>query len=62
MTVEVPRDLEATAHRDLGIFSPRSDWQVGEDVYPAGSLVVGGRGRGGDASRTRPSASRLWSG
>ena len=40
-TVEVPRDLEATAHRDLGIFSPRSDWQVGEDVYPAGSLVVG---------------------
>jgi len=40
-TVEVPRDLEANAHRDLGIFSPRSDWEVGEDVYPAGSLVVG---------------------
>ena len=31
-TIEVPRDLEATAHRDLGIFSPRSDWQVGEDL------------------------------
>ncbi len=39
--VDVPRDLEATAHRDLGIFSPRTDWQVGEDIYPAGSLVVG---------------------
>ena len=39
--VDVPRDLEVTAHRDLGIFSPRSDWQVGEDTYPSGSLVVG---------------------
>src|SRR5699024_8712973 len=36
-----PADLEANAHRDLGIFSPRSDWEVGESVYPAGSLVVG---------------------
>ncbi|HLQ80470.1 MAG TPA: prolyl oligopeptidase family serine peptidase [Brachybacterium sp.] len=40
-TVDVPADLEANAHRDLGIFSPRSDWEVGESVYPAGSLVVG---------------------
>lgn len=40
-TVEVPADLEASAHRDLGIFSPRSDWEIGEAVYPAGSLVVG---------------------
>ncbi|MGP9744000.1 prolyl oligopeptidase family serine peptidase [Brachybacterium sp. AOP29-B2-41] len=40
-TVEVPADLEASAHRDLGIFSPRSDWEIGESVYPAGSLVVG---------------------
>lgn len=39
--LEVPSDLEATAHRDLGIFSPRSDWEVGESTYPAGSLVVG---------------------
>ena len=39
--VEVPRDLDATAHRDLGIFSPRSDWEIGEATYPAGSLVVG---------------------
>ncbi|MEE1651614.1 prolyl oligopeptidase family serine peptidase [Brachybacterium sp. J144] len=39
--LDVPRDLEANAHRDLGIFSPRSDWQVGEAVFPAGSLVVG---------------------
>ena len=39
--VEVPSDLEASAHRDLGIFSPRSDWEVGESTYPAGSLVVG---------------------
>ncbi|GAA1490035.1 prolyl oligopeptidase family serine peptidase [Brachybacterium sacelli] len=40
-TVEVPRDLEANAHRDLGIFSPRSDWEVEGTTFPAGSLVVG---------------------
>lgn len=40
-TIDVPRDLEANAHRDLGVFSPRSDWTVGEQVFPAGSLVVG---------------------
>lgn len=39
--VPVPRDMEANAHRDLGVFSPRSDWTVGDDVYAAGSLVVG---------------------
>ncbi|WP_394215149.1 prolyl oligopeptidase family protein [Brachybacterium vulturis] len=39
--VDVPADLEATAHRDLGIFSPRSDWTIGESTYPSGSLVVG---------------------
>ncbi|WP_422116796.1 prolyl oligopeptidase family serine peptidase [Brachybacterium sp. UNK5269] len=39
--VEVPRDLEVSAHRDLGIFSPRSDWEVAGVTYPAGSLVVG---------------------
>ncbi|MGP5303745.1 prolyl oligopeptidase family serine peptidase [Brachybacterium alimentarium] len=40
-TLEVPRDLEATAHRDLGIFSPRSDWELDGETYSAGSLVVG---------------------
>ncbi|MFC7463327.1 prolyl oligopeptidase family protein [Brachybacterium sp. GCM10030252] len=40
-TIEVPRDLEASAHRDLGIFTPRSDWEIGGGTYPAGSLVVG---------------------
>ena len=40
-TLDVPADLEANAHRDLGIFSPRSDWEIGEATYPAGSLVVG---------------------
>lgn len=40
-TLEVPADLDATAHRDLGIFSPRSDWEIAEARYPAGSLVVG---------------------
>ncbi|MGY5764058.1 prolyl oligopeptidase family serine peptidase [Brachybacterium sp. DNPG3] len=39
--VDVPRDLEVNAHRDLGVFSPRSDWEVDGSVYPAGSLVVG---------------------
>jgi len=39
--LDVPADMEANAHRDLGIFSPRSDWEIGEATYPAGSLVVG---------------------
>src|SRR5699024_4526444 len=26
---------------DLGIFSPRSDWEIAGSTYPAGSLVVG---------------------
>ena len=39
--IDVPRDLEASAHRDLAVFSPRSDWEVAGSVYPAGSLVVG---------------------
>src|SRR5690625_6580609 len=39
--IEVPRDLEANAHRDLGVFSPRSDWEIAGSTYPAGSLVVG---------------------
>src|SRR5699024_6758690 len=40
-TLDVPADLEADAHRDLGIFLPRSDWEVAGATYPAGSLVVG---------------------
>ena len=40
-SIDVPRDLEVGAHRDVVWFSPRSDWQVGEDVFPAGSLVAG---------------------
>ncbi|UYG17152.1 prolyl oligopeptidase family serine peptidase [Brachybacterium huguangmaarense] len=39
--LDVPRDLETTAHRDLVYFLPRSDWAVEDAVYPAGSLVVG---------------------
>ncbi|UEJ82173.1 prolyl oligopeptidase family serine peptidase [Brachybacterium halotolerans subsp. kimchii] len=38
--VPVPRDMEASAHRDLAILLPRSDWQVGEDTFAAGSLLV----------------------
>lgn len=41
VTVEAPRDCEVGAHRDLVTFLPRSDWSVGDDVFPAGSLVVG---------------------
>jgi prolyl oligopeptidase len=37
----LPRDMEASGHRDLAVLLPRSDWQVGEDTYTAGSLVVG---------------------
>ncbi|MCS6711403.1 S9 family peptidase [Brachybacterium sp. EF45031] len=37
----VPRDMEAGAHRDLAILTPRSDWTVGEETFPAGSVVVG---------------------
>ncbi len=39
--LDVPRDLETTAHRDLVYFLPRSEWAVDGAVYPAGSLVVG---------------------
>ncbi|EWS81871.1 prolyl oligopeptidase [Brachybacterium phenoliresistens] len=39
--LDVPRDMEANAHRDLAVFSPRSDWEVDGVVHPAGSLVVG---------------------
>lgn len=39
--IDVPRDLEASAHRDLAVFNPRSDWEVAGSVYPSGSLVVG---------------------
>jgi prolyl oligopeptidase len=39
--VDVPGDLQVTAHRDLGIFLPRSDWEVAGATYPSGSLVVG---------------------
>lgn len=39
-SIDVPRDLEVMVHRDLMILSPRSDWQVGEEVFAAGSLVV----------------------
>lgn len=41
VTIDVPRDLEMGAHRDLAHFLPRTDWTVGDAVYPAGSLVVG---------------------
>lgn len=41
VSIDVPADLEVDAHRDVAYFMPRSDWTVGEDVYPAGSLVVG---------------------
>ncbi|WP_010533801.1 prolyl oligopeptidase family serine peptidase [Brachybacterium squillarum] len=39
--IDVPGDLEVSAHRDLAILSPRSDWEVEGTTYPAGSLVVG---------------------
>ncbi len=38
--IDVPRDLEVGLQRDLITLSPRSDWTVGEETYPAGSLVV----------------------
>ncbi|MFC0675238.1 prolyl oligopeptidase family serine peptidase [Brachybacterium hainanense] len=36
----VPKDMEASAHRDLGVFMPRSDWEIEGTTFPAGSLVV----------------------
>ncbi|MDO5661641.1 MAG: prolyl oligopeptidase family serine peptidase [Brachybacterium sp.] len=41
VTLDVPRDMDANAHRDIAYFLPRSDWHVDDAVYPAGSLVVG---------------------
>nr|WP_084253132.1 prolyl oligopeptidase family serine peptidase [Devriesea agamarum] len=40
VTLDIPSDVEIMPHRDLICFMPRMDWTVGEDVYPAGSLVV----------------------
>lgn len=39
--IDVPDDLEVDAHRELALFTPRSDWEVEGTVFPAGSLVVG---------------------
>ncbi|PWH07674.1 S9 family peptidase [Brachybacterium endophyticum] len=36
----LPRDMEASGHRDLAVLAPRSDWQVGDDTFTAGSLLV----------------------
>ncbi len=39
--IEAPEDMQVGTHRDLVIFEPRSDWDIEDTTYPAGSLVVG---------------------
>lgn len=41
VALDVPADLEVSAHRDLAYFMPRSDWTLGEAHHLAGSLLVG---------------------
>ena len=38
--VDVPTDARPATHRDWLTISLRSDWQVGDATYPAGSLLV----------------------
>ena len=38
--IDVPTDARTSIHREWLLIRPRSDWTVGTDTYPAGSLVA----------------------
>ncbi|MFN8227459.1 MAG: prolyl oligopeptidase family serine peptidase [Mycobacterium sp.] len=38
--VEVPTDASISAHREWLLIRPRTDWQVGSTLHPAGSLLA----------------------
>ncbi|MGF6834500.1 prolyl oligopeptidase [Paenarthrobacter sp. TE4293] len=40
VTIEVPTDVNISAHRDWLLFRPQKDWDVAGVVYPAGCLVA----------------------
>ncbi|BBX34504.1 prolyl oligopeptidase [Mycolicibacterium mageritense DSM 44476 = CIP 104973] len=38
--IDVPTDATTSTHHEWLLISPRSDWQVGDVTYPAGSLIA----------------------
>ncbi|MGO4147726.1 prolyl oligopeptidase family protein [Paenarthrobacter sp. YAF11_1] len=40
VAIEVPTDVNISAHRDWLLFRPQKDWDVDGSVYPAGSLLA----------------------
>jgi prolyl oligopeptidase len=42
LQIDVPTDVNVSAHREWLLFRPRQDWTVGESTYPAGSLLACG--------------------
>ncbi|MCD5344597.1 prolyl oligopeptidase family serine peptidase [Arthrobacter sp. AK04] len=40
--IDVPTDVNVSAHREWLLFRPQQDWVVGESMYPAGSLLACG--------------------
>ncbi|MCT9871616.1 prolyl oligopeptidase family serine peptidase [Paenarthrobacter aurescens] len=42
VAIDVPTDVNISAHRDWLLFRPQKDWDVAGVVYPAGSLLAAG--------------------
>lgn len=42
VTIDVPTDVDVSAHRDWLLFRPQGDWTLGSTTYPAGSLLAAG--------------------
>ncbi|BCW61911.1 prolyl oligopeptidase family serine peptidase [Arthrobacter sp. StoSoilB22] len=40
VAIDVPTDVNISAHRDWLLFRPQKDWEVAGVVYPAGSLLA----------------------
>ncbi|MDJ0320465.1 prolyl oligopeptidase family serine peptidase [Pseudarthrobacter sp. PS3-L1] len=39
-TLDIPTDVDASAHRDWLLLRPQGDWTVGDTTYPGGSLLA----------------------
>ncbi|MFJ4171133.1 prolyl oligopeptidase family protein [Paenarthrobacter sp. NPDC089714] len=42
VAIEVPTDVNISAHREWLMFRPQKDWSLADVVYPAGSLLAAG--------------------
>jgi prolyl oligopeptidase len=40
LQIDVPTDVNVSAHREWLLFRPRQDWALGTSTYPAGSLLA----------------------